>query len=89
MVKGLEQLATLNRLRELGLFIMEKMNRRWRILWGDLIEAFQYLKGACRKAGGFVLDLKVFCFCIWVFGSFILDFCFGSLLGGIVIGQGF
>lgn len=83
-VKGLEQLATLNRLRELGLFIMEK-----RILWGDLIEAFQYLKEACRKAGGFVLGLKVFCFCIWVFGSFVLDFCFGSLLGGIVIGQGF
>ena len=54
MIRGLEHLSYEERLRELDLFNLEK-----RQFQGDLIVAFQYLKGAYKQEGEWLFTGRI------------------------------
>ena len=51
MIRGLEHVSYEDRLRDLGLFNLEKSR-----IQGDLLAAFQYIKGAYKKDGDRLLS---------------------------------
>lgn len=54
MIRGLEHPHYEDRLRQLGLFNLEK-----RRLWEDFTVAFQYLKQACKRDGDTFLHKQI------------------------------
>jgi len=53
MIRGMEHFSYEKRLRESGLFSLERKR-----LWGDLAAAFQYLKGPTSWRGTFYKGLE-------------------------------
>ena len=60
-IQGIKHLLYEDRLRELGLFSLEK-----RRLWGDLRATCQYLKGDCKKEGDRLFSGMC---CDWIRGN--------------------